>query len=186
MTPPVRHTTRASALLAAAMVAVGCSTTPEPMHDQQSVTQIAEQLVEVAEVRADLRHIRAYVQMKELSPAHNSRPTAALATELEHQLLLALHSRINVVDTQLSRPEPETGDDPLRAAQFYRATHVVIGDYARDGDDLMVCLRLVDVESKVIVAASEGYIPMLSLSDDARAASRTPVWRRPSYVWRGK
>jgi len=188
MTTTLRTTTGAStALLFATLVVVGCSTAPPQQPQRQTVAQIANRLVEVAEARADLRHIRAYVhEMNELSAADGRHATSAIATEIEHQLLLALHSRINVIDTQLSELGAASHADPLNSARSYHATHVLIGDYARDGDDLMVCLRLVDVESKVIVAASEGHIPMLALSDDARAASRTPVWRRPSYVWRGK
>ena len=173
-------------LLAAVLVGSACSTYSDNERNGRSIAEIANELADVAETRADLRHVRAYVHaVNELAARDGRRySTAAIATELEHQLLLALHSRFNVVDTELSKPDPDAGRDPLLAADFYQATHLLIGDFARDGDELMLCLRLVDADSKLIVAASEGSVPFLNLSDDARASSRTPVWQRPSYVWR--
>ena len=138
---------------------------PPPPEFEESIAAIADRLVETAKLRTDLRGIRA--QIYEMHPASTDASAAAqpvaderraqrIGRALEAELVLQLASRIYVVDDQ-------TGGRGLGEAERFGATHVLRGDFVLGDDELMLIVRLVDVDTRLIVAATRGSVPLRDL-----------------------
>jgi TolB-like protein len=160
---------RATRWLAASLLCLGSGACAdlEPREDLSTdVDRIAERLVQSARERADLRQLRVWVaEIRETRP----KTTRASATgddliglQLEHELVIALATRLNVVESELLEP---TQDTPAKnvlgeSAAARGATHVLVGDYVRQRDVLQITVRLIDANSRLIVAAARGEVKL--------------------------
>lgn len=174
----MRHLTHLSILgtsLLSACAATGVSR--EPVQDPSGSTEaLAHGLVREAELRTDMRAVRVLVdeiQAKDAAP----RARDPLAEELGSDLVLALSDELHVLDDRLgsaSTPRPGEGDlTPLASSGI---THIVFGEYARRGDDVLFSARLVDTRTRLIVAAQRVAIPLESLSARAQETPETVAW----------
>ena len=195
--PSLSRTSLARALavaLAAVLAACASSRTkaPQPL----DVAGLAERLVEAARQRVELNRVRVVVQ--EIRPLRFAPPGEraaanppegedAVGVALEHGFVIALASRLNVVESEeiapavRHTPANTLGD----VAATYGATHLLIGDYQRRRDGFLVSVRLVDAESHLIVAAVAGTVavPEIALSEDSRRlAAAAPDPAAPRIV----
>ena len=162
---------RASRRLAAGMLCLGAGACAglEPSDELGGdVDRLAERLVQTARERADLRQIRVWVaEIHETRPettraSMRDAPDDMIGMRLEHELVIALATRLNVVESEIVEPALAT---PARAtlgesAAARGATHVLVGDYVRQRDALQITVRLVDAESRLIVAAARGAVKL--------------------------
>jgi hypothetical protein len=133
-----------------------------------NVDQLAERLVLTAKERADLRQIRVWVaEIRETRsqptvPTANGMPADLIGVRLEHELVIALATRLNVVESELLEPGlVTTARAALGESAAQRgATHVLVGDYVRQRDAIQITLRLVDADSRLIVAAARGSVKL--------------------------
>jgi hypothetical protein len=129
------------------------------------VERLAERLVQTARERTDLRQLRVWV-----AEIHETRPQTArasaggasddlIALQLEHELVIALAMRLNVIDSELVEPAATGASAALvERAAAQSATHVLVGDYVRQRDVLQVTVRLIDADSHLIAAAARGTV----------------------------
>src|SRR5262245_49277522 len=142
---------------------------------QPSVERIASALVELAARRADLSAIRASV----LTFHGDGTPDAGIGrvttggrradlvgTELRREFELALANRLHVVEPHAIDDEPPA--NPASASSEV-ASHAVVGEYALRGVALLVSVRLVDLETHLVVSAARDSIPLTWLTLQARA-----------------
>jgi flagellar FlgO protein len=165
-----RALAKALVLVALALLVFGCATTG-PKLAGTDVSQIAEQLVESARQRVELGQMRVVVRaIEELHPAPTGpRPagnpvqrTDPISETLEHEFVIALAGQLNVLESELVEP-PVSSTTPSTLSEMassYGATHLLAGDYQRSGDKLVVSVRLIDAESKIIVAAARGTVAL--------------------------
>lgn len=165
--------------LLAVMVAA-CSSAPSsreaPALRNTTIDQVANDLLEVTERRAALRGVRLH--LRGIHALTGSKITAAgasshdedlMAAELEHRFLIALSRRFATVEPEFFQPDsvqmPNAGLETV--SDELEITHVVVGDYEYKRETLTVRLRLVDVKTLLIVAASRGSLPLSDFSDQA-------------------
>lgn len=164
---------RASRWLAAGMLctgAVACAGLEPDEELGSDVDRLAERLVQTARERADLRQIRVWVaEIHETRPettraSMQETPDDLIGLRLEHELVIALATRLNVVEAELVEPPPASPRAALGESAAARgATHVLVGDYVRQRDALQITLRLVDAESRLIVAAARGEVKLAEI-----------------------
>ena len=145
------------------------------------VETLADELVRDAERRVDTNTMRVYVD--ELREARDTDDDlarmrmdhgelASVGRELQRELVVALTSRLNLIDVELARRtaglEEETPVDDV--ARAVGATHALVGTFSPRRDELEVLIRLVDAKSLVIVAAASGVLAVDDLSDLGRLA----------------
>ncbi len=132
-----------------------------------SIEALAEELAHEAGLRADLSAMRVEVSevaARELPATEAWRRVGRgpafedLAEELRRELVLALSGRMHVLDLDY---------EPDGAA---RASHVALAEFEGDPEGLRLEVRLVDLHSKLIVAAARDLIPLAQLPSRARAA----------------
>jgi hypothetical protein len=179
--------------LALAALSQGCaSTAPEahaPLSAEEgfdaSVEVLADAIVRAAEQRVDTNALRVYVD--ELREARDVREgkvriytggeeLATVGRELQRELIVALTSRLNLIDVDLARrtsglPEDAPVDEIARAVG---ATHALVGTFSPRRDELEILVRLVDADNLVIVAAVSGVLSIEDLSDLGRLALAPP------------
>ena len=163
--------------LSSALLAVGVSGCAlPPTEGPRSLDEIGAQLVEAAEIRSSLRSMRVW-----LYEIHETRPEPASAqfgvgrhhgddaigTALAHELVITLCARLNLVEAEvLPPPAAQVSNASLGdLAAAYGATHLLAGDYLRKGDALLVSVRLIETDSRLIVAAARGVVPLAELGD---------------------
>ncbi len=140
------------------------------------VTVLAEQLVESARQRVELNQMRVVVrEIHELRPAPVSPRAAAypvrredpIGHALEHEFVIALATRVNVVESEMVGPSTaEVSASTLSdLASTYGATHLLVGDYQKSEYVLVVSVRLIDADSHVIVAAARGTVAFPELDE---------------------
>jgi hypothetical protein len=178
-------------LAGAALFTFGCASPGSeiapartPLGD--AVDAVAEELARTARQRIDLSSMRIHLrEVTEIEadtvPPMPSWPRVIddldyLAEEIHGELLLALSSRFNLIDTDFD-PEPLVGSStdqpagrPSLLAAHFGATHIVLGTIAPHGDEIRLKVRLVDVGNRVIVAVARGTVPVELLSDRSRVA----------------
>jgi len=153
---------------------VGLEPADQPAGD---VDSIADKLVQNARERADLRQVRVWVTpiretrlrttTTRTSPSSSTGPREpaedVVGLRLEHELVIALATRLNVIESEhddvLASGNATPAAVPSAESILARgATHLVVGDYVRERDLLQVNLRLVDADSRLIVAAARGAV----------------------------
>lgn len=144
--------------------AAGCSA-PRAVVDapapplSQVAAGLAAELVDAAGARASLSSMRVVVG--DLSPgeglwddedwaAGSEERLESLGSVLRHELQLALAARMNVLAGTAESLDPTAPFAP---------THQVSGSIAPVGDDLELVLRLIALDSDVIVAPARGRLP---------------------------
>jgi hypothetical protein len=174
---PVRRPTgRVRAWLAASALAACATVEPERHAEGDDVEQLAARLVLAAQERTDLRPVRVWVA--DVRPAESAQapqpvrtaahadppdtpgPPDRIGERLGHELVLALATRLNVVETELAAADlaAQEGTTLQERAAARGATHLVLSDYLRRRDVLLTTVRLVDAESRLIVAAVRGEV----------------------------
>ncbi len=166
---PSKALAGALALALAATLASACAATGSVEQAGNDVSLIAEELVESARQRVELSQLRvAVVEIQGIRPGPVSLRAAAypiqhedqISEVLEHEFVIALASRLNVVESELVGPStaqvPESTLNEV--ASSYGATHLLVGDYQRSDGLLVVSVRLIDADSKIIVAAARGTV----------------------------
>lgn len=164
-------------LLGVALGPAGCATTPL----SRSVSEIAERLAASLEQRKDARALRILVYEIHATEASNPRVGRAsaapahgddLGTLLEHELVVALAPRLNIVEAERAAAGSEllVGAGLKRLAEHFGANAVLAGDYLREeGGGVRLSLRIIDVDSMLVVAAATGVIPAGGLDDHSEA-----------------
>jgi len=182
-----------SPFVGAACASPGPEAPPPRSGVQESVERLAVTLIDLAERRVDLSTVRAAVL-----PFHGevagrptgptpvgTQPTSASSTagadattaadrdlpalELEREFELALANRLNLVEMSSEEIEARfTAVGPPPPDATHVASHALLGDYtARDGK-LILSVRLVDLESRLVLSAARDTIPISWLSSGAR------------------
>ena len=140
----------------------------------EDVTLLVDELVEFARQRVELSQMRVLVkEIHELRSAPATVREAAapvrhgdpISEVLEHELVIALASRVNVVESEFTAPAVTKASAVTLSdvASTYGATHLLAGDYMRSDDQLVVTVRLIDVDTRVIVAAARGKVNCVEL-----------------------
>ena len=165
----VRAGLRASRWLAAGLLCLGTGACAElePRDEVAGdIDRLAERLVQTARERADLRQIRVWVAEIQQTRPQTTRATATpddmIGLQLEHELVIALATRLNVVESEFVEPSlaPPARGALSEGATARGATHVLVGDYVRQRDVIQITLRLIDAESRLIVAAARGEVKL--------------------------
>jgi len=170
-----------------ALLSACASTGAEPRRSAEmpdgraAVESLADALVRAAERRVDTNAMRVFVD--ELREARDVRVGAVrirtgrdelvtVGRELQRELIVALTSRLNLIDVDLARRTAGLAEDaPIEdVARAVGATHALVGTFSPRRDELEVLVRLVDAESLVIVAAVSGVLSVDDLSDLGRLA----------------
>ena len=157
---------RPRALVAAALLTLcGCASAPRHDADLEpdlapSVATLANQLIDVAERRAGLTSMRVVVGdlVPVGGPSLDGDWTAgagprlgALELLLRQELELALASRVNVIGVEGALEQ---------VASPFGATHAVVGTLAPSGSSLEMTLRLIALDTQLIVAPARGRLPI--------------------------
>ncbi len=155
-------------LLLTAALGGACASTGSVEQAGMEVTVIAEELVESARQRVELSQLRVVVRdIRELVHApvvinagQTLRREDPIGAALEHDFVTALAGRLNVVESELLGPavQQTTVSTLSELASSYGATHLLVGEYQRSGDALVVSVRLIDAASRIIVAAARGRV----------------------------
>lgn len=165
-------------LAALAALLVSCASTPTY---EGSAGDLAEELLEQVASRRDLREIRLFID--EFQPCERSSTgvmTPMLSAmqarhevssrRLRHEIMGVLAPKMNVLESDRRSPAvpgeasavPVTAIEevsPFELAATRDASAILVGNYAMDGDDLIVLLRVVDTRDYTILAAVEGVVP---------------------------
>ena len=168
---------RSSLLSLFAAVVAGCTapahsvpspsrTPPEPV-----ATSIADRLVDAAELRANLSHMRVLVHFRPAGPRER-----AVVPELERELVPSLARRMHLFDASLAPNE-----DLEALVERLDVTHVLFSDTTLEGNAILLSLRLVEHTSLHIVASVRGSIPLATLSQETRLAL-TRVEEQPNTL----
>ena len=150
---------------------VGCASSPSV---ESTATDLADTLIGQMEQRVDLRTARIYVarflpcdaegeEIVEVRDPGMARRHEATAGFLRHQLMGDLAPRTNVVDdtgVDISRGVAK-GSAAYERAESLDANLVLFGNFAMEGDELLVMLRVVDVSERTILVATQGLVPHL-------------------------
>jgi hypothetical protein len=136
------------------------------------VERLAERLVQSARERADLRPMRVWVAEIRETRQETARVSVressgdVLGLRLEHELVIALAARLNVIESEVGEAELTAGAGAAlgERAAARGATHVLIGDYVRQRDRLQLTVRLIDADSRLIVAAARGEVRLGEVS----------------------
>jgi len=165
----------------ARLLAFACVLSPAclaPATEEQAgkdVDVLARELVESARQRVELGQMRVVVRdIRELRSVASGQRNAAqpahedvLGKTLEHEFVIALATRVNVVESELVGPL--TAQVPASTlsdlASTYGATHLLVGDYRRGDGLLAVSVRLIDADTHVIVAAARGTVTLPELRE---------------------
>ena len=196
---------RTAALAGALLVASSCSSPPlEGTLD--SIEEVCEELVDNLEHRADAGSLRVLVYEihatspdnphvsrggnQECAPGHSHGD--GLGSLLEHELVVRLSSHLNVVESEHAAPrdeeehEEEHEEVGLRTfAEHYGANAVLAGDYMTVGDQVVLTLRIVELQSMLVVAAARAVLPAESLTvllEDDHDHEPEPEPPRRSYL----
>lgn len=167
---------RPLALLLLALGSVGCVTAsyqrsydprprPAPPADVQAeLSALADSLQERASLRTSLGTARVVIEDLEVVQPREARYRYAVLQEHEVRatqetvrqgLEMSLGNRLNVVDTAALAGRFTDGEALRRAAG---ATHAVTGTLVREGDDVDIALKLVDLRDGWIVATAQRRI----------------------------
>lgn len=170
------HTKRAACLLLS-IAAAACSVTPRPTAPetgpsaQQCVSAIVDRLVCIAELRADLRSLRVFIDEFRPDPLESSTRVVSdrarrdrIRHALEREFLLVLANRLYVVETEPASVLDSVYADPDAPIVPHGPTHLLVGDYVDRGEDVVLSVRLVDANTGVILAATRGSVPVSTLT----------------------
>ena len=176
-------------LLGIGLFACGCASTGSAGDEARptlgrTVDVVAEELARAARQRIDLSSMRVCLRKvteieAEIMPPMPVRSElddlGYLAEEISGELVLALSSRFNLIDTDLfdapvAPPAGKAGERNGLPAEHFGATHLVVGTLAAHGDEVLLNIRLVDAGNWVIIATARGVVPVQLLSDRSRVA----------------
>lgn len=136
------------------------------------VERLSGRLVAAAELRTDLNAMRLAVWPVEdaLSEGRSARASleegaVSLGDELRDQFQVALSEHLHVFDAELAGASEESWrhSNPSRLASELGATHVLLGEVGRRGEDILLAIRLVDARTNLIVAAEREHLSAGSL-----------------------
>ena len=148
----------------------GCaSTAPRAAtaHTTPSSAAIAHELADAAALRANPSHMRVLVHLRVEDDA-----LTGVAAELERELVTSLAGRFHLFDSEL--PSGAAPEDLDARVERLDVTHALVGDTALRGSDVVLSLRLVEHESRHIVASAQGSVPLSELNDASRLALARP------------
>jgi len=192
----MRNVLSKCAMIAIGAMSSGCLSTSvergtEPtvnLEIDASIERLADTLVRAAEVRIDVSAMRLCVHEFQGSTAEQvyghwvkqqGLELSSVGAALEHEFMVALSSRLHLLDSSLAGPgAPRLHADPLEAvADHVGATHALVGSFMRRDDQLAVSVRIVDARSLLIVAAARGVVPFAPLAELGPLAmhSRAPA-----------
>ena len=182
-------------MLVAGACAAPQKKTEEPSRSgaQESVERLSVTLLDLAARRVDLSTVRAAIV-----PFHGERGRTATTApaavaprgedvagrELEREFELALANRLNLVESPRDEGELPlaSGDDAGAPPAPHIATHALVGEYtARDGT-LVLSVRLVDLESRLVLSAARDTLPLSWFSPRARAQLEPPPAKKSTVV----
>ena len=174
MIPQKRRFLRGGTWLSIALVIFSaCVSSGEKSSGTKAIENIADRMIDAAERRIDVRNLRVSVQwIHNLGPTHTSGmwdtshgSQEGIGRRLQHEFVIALSRRLNVIEIELLTEEVEglMAGGVSSLVTNYGITHVLVGDFVQEGNDLNVQVRLVDAESYQIVAAASGTISVRSL-----------------------
>ncbi len=163
---------RLLALLATGLLAAAsaCTVTPSTYYDSAGL--LAEDLLAQLEQRVDLRNIRLLVADFQpcergpdgaLIPIYD--PTMAArhhlsSMRIRHEIMGILAPRLPVIEPADSSAEGAPSvSSLLEEAKELGATAVLSGNYTMEGNYVLLLLRVVSTEDRVILAATEGLVP---------------------------
>jgi hypothetical protein len=148
---------------------------------ERSIDAIANDLVESAKLRTDVRAVRAL--QRPIQPvkdpatpeipglvAQSAFPEGTeehVGDLLSRELQLALSDRMHLIESVPSENATDLSGDLREVAFRSGATHLLVGEHNWDGrsrdGSVAVTVRLVDARSRVIIAAVRGDVPTSSL-----------------------
>jgi len=172
-------------ILLLASASAACSVFPGNM--RHSVDQICTDLLSATEKRQDLGPLRVMVfriHQLEGTPAGPQKVKYNPGPELEHEVVVSLAPRLNIVESEYSKPgtldaasgaeeehsaskereedkhsEGEHEIDLQILAERHNATVILVGDWSwLDSESLTLSLRLVDVRSGLVIGAARGVV----------------------------
>ncbi len=157
------------------LLASGCIVGPlEPTLDELS--DVADRLVSAIEKRTDLQRLRLLVY--EIHPMLPQKPRASrrhpaeavhdqatpIGLVLEHEFVLHLSDHVNIVESEHADHQRSATEAELKTvANRYGANAVLAGDYIQIGKDVYVSVRVIDVESMLVIGAARGVFRSRSL-----------------------
>ncbi len=147
-----------------------CSSSPSTYYDSASL--LAEDLLTQLEQRTDLRNVRLLVAQfqpcerasdGQIIPIYNPMMAARhrlSAMRIRHEIMGVLAPRLPVIEPDDNDPTRSTSvTDLLNEAKELGATAVLSGNFTMEGDHVLVLLRVVSADDRVILAAAEGLVP---------------------------
>jgi len=174
---PCSNRSNARGLLALVSLGIlaACGSTP---NFQTTASDLSAEILDQIEVRMDPGAVRLFID--EFQPCNLGKegemipmsPEMAVshrlsAERLRHEMMGALAPKVIVLDRADYQENPDgEGDDgsarPLnrfeRALQV-GANAVLLGNFAMDGEKILVMARVVDARNHNVLAAVEGYVP---------------------------
>ncbi|MEM9802177.1 MAG: hypothetical protein AAGA20_17765 [Planctomycetota bacterium] len=177
------HLARWACALSLAFGASSCVTTtyteydPRPSQSKKAdlaveIERLADDLAQRAELRIPLGVVRVVVddpvpvrpESARFRPTEYDEPDRRAAqAAIRYELEMALGNRMNVVGASdltdgLAAPASVSTQSLAARASRTRATHALLGTFVRDGDELDLSVRLVELDSEWIVATARRRI----------------------------
>jgi hypothetical protein len=177
-------------LLLSFLLSSACAATPvEPSSAagvQETVEGLSVELVDLASRRVDMSTIRATIlpfrgdgtaSTAVTNPVAGSAPIDHVDAELRREFELALANRVHLVEPISSGPE-SSATQPESAPSA--ASHALVGNYTVRDDKLVLSVRLVELESSLVLSAARGELPLSWFSPKALAQLRPPALLPPA------
>ena len=154
----------------------GCAVRPLD-RTLSTLSDVSADLITSLEERTDLQKLRVLVyEIHRLSPVnprvgrrHGAREAyghgSKIGSLLEHEFVVHLSRHLNIVESEHTAGHEATATeaDLKEMAEGHGANAVLAGDYMEIGDDVYVSIRIVDVESMVVLGAARGIFDSGSL-----------------------
>jgi hypothetical protein len=102
---------------------------------------------------------------KDWNTAEAGHSVCSMAPVLEREFVLRLSPRLNIVEPERT-PLQANGAVPAdlkTTAEHHRANAILVGEYVEIGDQVYVSLRIVEVETMLVIAAARGVFAADSL-----------------------
>ncbi|MEE8104635.1 MAG: FlgO family outer membrane protein [Planctomycetota bacterium] len=145
-------------LFAAVMLALaGCASTQAEEY-RDAADDLAEDLIDQLEQRTDTRQVRLLVTEFQSDNPMGGRPAthrhANLSKHIKHQLTKELATEVVVIEDDGPKTTRQA-DLYIRATEL-GATTIVVGNYSHtEKDRILVVARIVDLESRNVLASAE-------------------------------
>lgn len=180
-------------LLLSCILSSACASTPEAPEPvsgaQKSVERLAVTLVDLASRRTDLNTIRAAILPFQgetnggtggVDLASSGSQPDLVDAELQREFELALANRLHLVEPTWSKPAPSAAL-PAPGA-LGAASHALLGEYSVRDKKLILSVRLVELESSLVLSAARDELPLSWFSPRAVAQLRPPALTTPPRI----